>query len=35
MRRLAFYHTRFAIDDRQLALEQGHQHPDYENVTIS
>jgi hypothetical protein len=29
MRRLAFFYTRTLIDDRALALEQAHQHPDY------
>lgn len=29
MRRLAYFYTRTALDDRLLALEQAHQHPDY------
>jgi hypothetical protein len=33
MRRLAFFYSRFAIDAGALALEQGHQHPDYEHLT--
>ncbi len=32
MRRLAFFYSRFTIDDRLLALEQAHQHPDYEHL---
>ena len=33
MRRIAYFYTRTAIDDRLLALEQAHQHPDYEHLS--
>lgn len=32
MRRIAHYYTRSTLDDRVLALEQAHQHPDYEHL---
>jgi hypothetical protein len=32
MRRVAFYYTRFAMAAGSLALQEGHQHPDYEHV---
>ncbi len=32
MRRLAFFYSRSTIDESQLALEQGYQHPDYEHL---
>jgi len=32
MRRIAHYYTRTTLDDRLLALEQAHQHPDYEHL---
>ena len=32
MRRIAHYYTRTTLDDRLLALERAHQHPDYEHL---
>lgn len=35
MRRVAFFYTRTLLDDRQLALEQAHQYPDYAESHLS
>jgi hypothetical protein len=33
MRRIAYFYTRTAIDDRLPALAQAHRHPDYEHLS--
>lgn len=34
MRRLAFFYTRAPLDDVQLALQEAHNHPDYEQAAV-